>query len=106
MRGDGMKRTCPTWHGGIAYQPTAYNPVKHIAYGVGAEGCFTQNGSTAAFKGPVGGLDREKFSKRPYTSDLYHGSIIAFEVTTGNVQPKAASAIKNPSGALVTAGGV
>src|SRR5215468_4954085 len=65
------KRTCPTWHGGVALQPTAYNPVKHIAYGVGAEGCFSQNGSTAAFKGPEGGLDREKFSKRTYTSDLY-----------------------------------
>jgi hypothetical protein len=37
-------RTCPTWHGGVAYQPTAYNPVKQIAYGVGAEGCFSGNG--------------------------------------------------------------
>ena len=29
---------------------------------VGVEGCFTANGLTAAFKGPDGGLDREKFS--------------------------------------------
>ncbi|HWP88933.1 MAG TPA: PQQ-binding-like beta-propeller repeat protein, partial [Burkholderiales bacterium] len=33
LRGDGMKKTCPTWHGGIAHQPTAFNPVKNIAYG-------------------------------------------------------------------------
>ena len=45
LRGDPEKRTCPTWHGGIAHQPTAYNPVKHIAYGVGIEGCFSQNGA-------------------------------------------------------------
>ncbi len=38
LRGDSMKRTCPTWHGGIAHQPTSYNPVKKIAYGVGTEG--------------------------------------------------------------------
>ena len=45
LRGDGRKRTCPTWHGGIAHQPMAYNPVKNIAYGVGTEGCFSQNGA-------------------------------------------------------------
>ncbi len=63
LRGDPMKRTCPTWHGGVAHQPTAYNPVKHIAYGVGAEGCFSQNGAAAAFKGPNGGLDRAKAAR-------------------------------------------
>ncbi len=41
LRGDGRKRSCPTWHGGVAHQPMAYNPVKGIAYGVGTEGCFT-----------------------------------------------------------------
>src|SRR5678815_5895882 len=43
LRGDGTKRTCPTWHGGIAHQPLSFNPVKNIAYGVGTEGCFSQN---------------------------------------------------------------
>jgi alcohol dehydrogenase (cytochrome c) len=101
-----MKRTCPTWHGGVAHQPTAYNPVKHIAYGVGAEGCFTQNGSTAAFKGPDGGLDREKFSKRTYTSDLYYGSITAYDASTHKVVAKAVTDIEIRSGATVTAGGL
>jgi len=108
MRADAdvMKRTCPTWHGGVAHQPTAYNPVKHIAYGVGAEGCFTQNGSTAAFKGPEGGLDRQKFSKRTYTSDLYYGSMTAYDTVSHKVVAKAVTDIENRSGALVTAGGV
>jgi alcohol dehydrogenase (cytochrome c) len=101
-----MKRTCPTWHGGVAHQPTAYNPVKHIAYGVGAEGCFTQNGSTAAFKGPDGGLDREKFSKRTYTSDLYYGSITAYDASSHKVLAKAVTDIEIRSGATVTAGGL
>jgi alcohol dehydrogenase (cytochrome c) len=101
-----MKRTCPTWHGGVAHQPTAYNPVKHIAYGVGAEGCFSQNGSTAAFKGPEGGLDRQKFSKRNYTSDLYYGAMTAYDTSSHKIIAKAVTDIENRSGALVTAGGV
>jgi alcohol dehydrogenase (cytochrome c) len=108
MRADAsvMKRTCPTWHGGVAHQPTAYNPVKHIAYGVGAEGCFSQNGSTAAFKGPEGGLDRQKFSKRNYTSDLYYGAMTAYDTSSHKIIAKAVTDIENRSGALVTAGGV
>ncbi len=106
LRGDGMKRTCPTWHGGVSYQPTAYNPVKHIAYGVGVEGCFTQNGMTAAFKGPDGGLDRAKYSKRTYTSDLYYGSITAYDASNHKILAKAVTDIEIRSGALVTAGGI
>ena len=41
---DRMKRACPTWHGGVAHQPVAFNPIKQIAYGVGTEGCFSQSG--------------------------------------------------------------
>ena len=105
LRGDGMKRTCPTWHGGVAYQPTAYNPVKKIAYGVGTEGCFAANGMTAAFKGPDGGLDRAKFSRRTYTSDLYYGSVTAYDAINHKVLAKAVTDIEIRSGALVTAGG-
>ena len=63
LRGDGMKRACPTWHGGVAHQPVAYNPVKKIAYGVGIEGCFTQNGAAVAYKSPEGGIDTQKSEK-------------------------------------------
>jgi alcohol dehydrogenase (cytochrome c) len=106
MPGDPTKRSCPTWHGGVAHQPTAYNPVKQIAYGVGAEGCSSWNGSTAAFKGPDGGLDRAKFGKRTYTSDLYYGSITAYDVVNQKVLAKAVTDIEVRSGATVTAGGV
>jgi alcohol dehydrogenase (cytochrome c) len=106
LRGDGMKRACPTWHGGVAHQPMAYNPVKKIAYGVGAEGCFTQNGAEAAFKGPDGGLDREKFGKRTFTSDLYYGSVTAVDATTNKILAKATTDIEVRAGATATAGGV
>jgi len=38
------KRACPTWHGGVAHQPTAYHPVKKIAYGVGIEAASRRTG--------------------------------------------------------------
>jgi alcohol dehydrogenase (cytochrome c) len=106
LRGDGMKRTCPTWHGGIAHQPTAYNPVKKIAYGVGVEGCFTQNGAMVAFRSPAGGIDDKASEKRTYTSDLYYGSITAFDTVNHKVIAKAVTDIEIRSGATATAGGI
>ena len=103
---DVMKRACPTWHGGVAHQPTAYNPVKKIAYGVGAEGCFSQNGATNTFKSADGGLDREKWEKRTYTSDLYYGSITAYDTVNHKIVAKAVTDIEVRSGATVTAGGL
>ena len=101
-----LKRTCPTWHGGVAYQPTAYNPVKHIAYGVGAEGCFSQNGAAAAFKGPNGGLDRARNEKRTYTSDLYYGAISAYDTVGQKIVAKTVTDIEIRSGVTATAGGI
>ena len=106
FRGDGMKRTCPTWHGGVAHQPPAYNPVKHIAYGVGAEGCFSQNGAKVAFKGPDGGIDAKNSEKRTFTSDLYYGAVTAYDTVNNKVVAKAVQPIELRSGALATAGGV
>ena len=71
LRGDGKKRTCPTWHGGIAHQPLAYNPVKNIAYGVGTEGCFSQNGaavgvaSARTAASTTKASEPRKYSERP-----------------------------------------
>ncbi|HEV8517963.1 MAG TPA: PQQ-binding-like beta-propeller repeat protein [Burkholderiales bacterium] len=106
LRGDGMKRTCPTWHGGIAHQPTAYNPVKKIAYGAGVEGCFTQNGAMVAFRSPAGGIDDKASEKRTYTSDLYYGSITAFDTVNHKVIAKAVTDIEIRSGTIATAGGL
>ena len=80
--------------------------MKHIAYGVGTEGCFTQNGAKYAFKSADGGLDPKASEKRTYTSDLYYGAVTAFDTTTHKVVAKAVTNIENRSGALDTAGGV
>src|SRR5499426_430724 len=106
LRGDPTKRTCPTWHGGIAHQPTAYNPVKHLAYGVGIEGCFSQNGAAVAFLSPNGGIDQKNSEKRTYNSDLYYGSVTAFDTINHKVIAKAVTDIEIRSGATVTAGGL
>jgi alcohol dehydrogenase (cytochrome c) len=106
LRGDGSKRTCPTWHGGIAHQPTAFNPVKNIAYGVGIEGCFTQTGAAVKYLSPQGGIDEKGSEKRTYSSDLYYGSVTAFDVINHKVIAKAVTDIEVRSGATDTAGGV
>ena len=106
LRGDPQRRTCPTWHGGVAHQPTAYNPVKHIAYGVGAEGCFEQNAPKTAFKSPNGGIDEKASEKHNFTSDLYYGAITAFDAVNNKVLAKAVTDIEVRSGAIDTAGGV
>jgi alcohol dehydrogenase (cytochrome c) len=106
LRGDGTKRTCPTWHGGVAHQPTAYNPVKHIAYGVGIEGCFSANGVETAFLSPEGGIDDKKSGKRTLNSDLYYGAVTAFDTVSHKMLAKAVTDIEIRSGATDTAGGV
>jgi len=106
LRGDPSKRACPTWHGGVAHQPTAYNPVKSIAYGVGIEGCSSGNGAAVAFLSPEGGIDEKKSEKRTYGSDLYYGSITAFDIANHKVLAKAVTDIEIRSGATATAGGV
>jgi len=106
LRGDGIKRACPTWHGGVAHQPAAFNPVKNIAYGVGAEGCFSQNGAAVAYKSPQGGIDPQKSEKRTFTSDLYYGAVTAYDTVNNKILAKAITDIEIRSGATVTAGGV
>jgi alcohol dehydrogenase (cytochrome c) len=106
LRGDGMKRACPTWHGGVAHQPVAYNPVRHVAYGVGTEGCFAQNGAKVAYLSPEGGIDTKAGEKRTFTSDLYYGAVTAFDTVNHKVVAKAVTEIEIRSGATDTAGGV
>jgi alcohol dehydrogenase (cytochrome c) len=106
LRGDGMKRTCPTWHGGVAHQPLAYNPVKGIAYGVGTEGCFSQNGAAVGVLSKDGGVDTKASQPRKYTSDLYYGALTAFDAVNHKVIGKAVTDIEIRSGVTATAGGV
>ena len=106
LRGDGEKRTCPTWHGGVAHQPLAFNPVKNIAYGVGTEGCFSQNGAAVAPRGPEGGVNNRESEPRKFSSDLYYGAMTAFDAVNHKVLAKAITDIEIRSGATDTAGGV
>jgi alcohol dehydrogenase (cytochrome c) len=106
LRGDGMKRTCPTWHGGVAHQPLAYNPVKGIAYGVGTEGCFSQNGAAVGVLSKDAGVDYKASQPRKYTSDIYYGALTAFDAINHKVMAKAVTDIEIRSGATATAGGV
>jgi alcohol dehydrogenase (cytochrome c) len=106
LRGDPMKRTCPTWHGGVAHQPLAFNPVKNIAYGVGTEGCFSQTGAEVASRGVEGGIDQKKSQPRKYSSDLYYGAVTAFDAVGHKVIAKAVTDIEVRSGIVATAGGV
>jgi alcohol dehydrogenase (cytochrome c) len=101
-----MKRACPTWHGGVAHQPLAFNPVKQIAYGVGTEGCFSQNGAEVASLGPDGGVDREGSQRREYSSDLYYGAVTAVDAVNHEVLAKAVTEIEVRSGITATAGGL
>ena len=103
---DNMKRACPTWHGGVAHQPLAFNPIKNIAYGVGTEGCFTQNGATVASLGPDGGIDRRGGERRQYSSELYYGSVTAFDAVNHEIKAKVVTDIEVRSGIISTAGGL
>ena len=103
---DRMKRACPTWHGGVAHQPIAFNPIKQIAYGVGTEGCFSQNGAEMASLSPEGGLDRQASERREYTSELYYGAVTAVDAVNHDVIAKAVTDIEVRSGIISTAGGL
>src|SRR5207237_6952830 len=91
---------------GIAQQPTAYNPIKHVAYGVRIEGCFSQNGAEYKFLSANGGLDPKNSEKRTYNSDLYYGSVTAFDTINHKVVAKAVTDIEIRSGVTATAGGL
>ncbi|HEY4200732.1 MAG TPA: PQQ-binding-like beta-propeller repeat protein [Devosiaceae bacterium] len=99
LRGDGNKRSCPTWHGGIAMQPPAFNPEKQITYAVGTEGCFIQNGGT-------GVDDKNQMVGRTFTSDLYYGGLTAVDAVNNKVLGKVVTDTEIRSGVLSTAGGL
>ena len=103
---DVMKRACPTWHGGIAHQPLAFNPVTKVAYGGGTEGCFSQSGAAVASRSPDGGVDLDASERREYSSDLYYGSVTAFDAVEHKVIAKAVTDIEVRSGVISTAGGL
>jgi len=73
---------------------------------VGIEGCFSQNGAAVAYLSPNGGIDQKNSQKRTYSSDLYYGSVTAFDTIAHKVVAKAVTDIEIRSGATDTAGGL
>ena len=59
-----------------------------------------------AYKGPDGGIDTQKSQQRKYTSDLYYGSMTAYDTCNHKWVAKAVTDIENRSGARATAGGL
>jgi len=55
---------------------------------------------------PEGGIDDVNSEKRTYNSDLYYGSVTAFDAVKHKVIAKAVTDIEVRSGATDTAGGV
>ena len=58
------------------------------------------------FLSPNGGIDRKNSEKRTTNSDLYYGSVTAFDTINHKVIAKAVTDIEIRSGATVTAGGL
>jgi len=99
--------TCPTWHGGTAMQPPAYNPVKYIAYTVGTEGCFNQDLTKAKLASPMPPAGQGTIVGSVGTlTDLYYGAITAVDVRTAKVIAKVNTDTEIRTGMLDTAGGV
>jgi len=104
LRGDGPTTSCPTWHGGAAHQPPAYNPNTHIAYMVATEGCYTETGGQLVDNPPPAG--QGTLQGREWTSTLYYGAITAVDVVSNEVIAKVNTPIEIRSGVLATAGGL
>lgn len=99
--------TCPTWHGGTAHQPPAYNPVKYIAYTVSTEGCFSQDLTKATVVDPPPPAGQGTLKDAiGAISDLYYGAITAVDVRSGEVIAKVNVDEEIRSGMLATAGGL
>lgn len=97
---------CPTFVGGLRWQPPAYNPVKQIAYAAGAEGCSVLK---VVPEEPVVG---EYFIGGEFDNDNLvnpapkYGSITAMDVRNHEVTAKKILEYESVSGVLATAGGV
>jgi len=86
LRGDGMKRALPDL---ARRRPrTSRSHIirsRRSPMGSASRAASRRMGAAAAFKSPEGGLDRPKFEKRTYTSDLYYGSITAYDTVNHKV---------------------
>jgi alcohol dehydrogenase (cytochrome c) len=100
---------CPTMLGGVRWQPPAYNPERHIAFGAGGDGCTTVTIEVSEPVSPEGGNPKgvnQNFLGGSYQTPPMRGMIAAVDVTNGEIVKKVETAYHNLSGVLATAGGL
>ncbi len=106
---------CPTAIGGVRFQPTAFNPLKQIAYAAGAEGCSDLTVIPEDPVGPQGGNPKGQgevflgglFSNENLVNPApWYGGITAVDIATMSVLAKKIVPLHNESGMLATAGGI
>lgn len=107
------KTACPPLEGGLRWQPPAYNPVKHLAYSGGEDGCNTKQIVPVISRGPGGNIVDDapggRTGGKPGTSTnngTLHGLLTILDVTTGNLKARMPLPHSNRSGMLSTAGGL
>jgi alcohol dehydrogenase (cytochrome c) len=93
---------CPNSFGGKNWEPTAYDPSRHLLFIPVIEGCDKISPATTAFhrgKMDLGGLPSA-------AKDSEHGSVAAIDLTTGKIVWKTHFRSPQDGGALATAGGL
>jgi alcohol dehydrogenase (cytochrome c) len=93
---------CPNSFGGKNWEPTAYDPDKHLWFIPVIEGCDTIAPHHGTFKRGV--MDLGGFPTA--AKDSEHGSVVAIDVTSGKIAWKKHFRSPQDGGALVTAGGL
>jgi alcohol dehydrogenase (cytochrome c) len=110
MRGEDEETVCPNYHGGLRWQPPAYDPQRGIAYGAGSEGCFTMKVTASLSLGPDGGIIADEGGGRNGrvgdAKFARYGAISAIDVNTGQMVGKANLKHDNLSGLVATSGGL
>jgi alcohol dehydrogenase (cytochrome c) len=99
-RTSGEVDVCPDVQGGVNFFPTAWNPLKHLAYGAGIDGCAQLKVDETRMGGPFwnGGI--------PTRGKRMGGQIISIDMTTGKVKATRALDYPNYAGVVATAGGL
>ncbi len=99
-RGTTIDSVCPYYLGGINFFPTSYNKSNGIAYGHSVEGCMEHTTTGVDGIWPVGGgyFTGGAFSDKPGL----HGSIVAWDPSTGELKGKISRDMPAYAGVLST----
>jgi alcohol dehydrogenase (cytochrome c) len=104
LRGDPKKRYVPDLARRRRASADGLQPGEEDRLRRRHEGCFSQNGAAVGVLSKDGGIDNKASQQRQYSSDLYYGSLTAFDAVNHKVLAKAVTEIEIRSGALATAG--